>query len=94
MARQRGGVFQIRAAMPKQPSISTPPCDVSAFRHGRDDNALDWQAQDEAVARSIGLETRGTADRSYWMRTYYRQPRDLSPRGVVDGAPAGASQLL
>ena len=29
------------------------------FRHGRDDNKLDWQSQDEAAALSIGLETRG-----------------------------------
>ena len=28
------------------------------FRHGRDDNSLDWQSQDEAAANSIGLETR------------------------------------
>ncbi len=45
------------------------------FRRNRDDNTLDWHAQDEAAALSIGLETRGTADPAYWMRTYYRHAR-------------------
>src|SRR6185503_3392224 len=43
------------------------------FRYNRDNNTLDWHAQDEAAAHSIGLETRGSADPAYWMRTYYRQ---------------------
>jgi [protein-PII] uridylyltransferase len=53
------------------------------FRHGRDDNTLDWQSQDEAAARSIGLETRGTADPSYWMRTYYRHARVVYRRAAL-----------
>ncbi len=50
------------------------------FRCGRDDNTLDWHAQDEAAAQSIGLETRGTADPAYWMRTYYRHARTVFRR--------------
>ena len=53
------------------------------FRHGRDDNALDWQSQDEAAANSVGLETRGTADPAYWMRTYYRHARTIYRRAVL-----------
>src|SRR6202453_1125774 len=53
------------------------------FRHGRDDNTLDWQSQDEAAANSIGLETRGTADPSYWMRTYYRHARIIYRRAAL-----------
>jgi len=53
------------------------------FRHGRDDNNLDWQSQDEAAAQSIGLETRGTADPAYWMRTYYRHARTVNRRAVL-----------
>jgi len=53
------------------------------FRHGRDDNTLDWQSQDEAAALSIGLETRGTADPSYWMRTYYRHARVVYRRAAL-----------
>jgi [protein-PII] uridylyltransferase len=53
------------------------------FRHNRDDNTLDWQSQDEAAAQSIGLETRGTADPAYWMRTYYRHARTVYRRAVI-----------
>lgn len=53
------------------------------FRCGRDDNTLDWQAQDEAATLSIGLETRGTADPAYWMRTYYRHARTIYRRAVL-----------
>ncbi|MBW4043785.1 MAG: [protein-PII] uridylyltransferase [Acidobacteria bacterium] len=53
------------------------------YRCGRDDNTLDWHAQDEAAAQSIGLETRGTADPAYWMRTYYRHARTVSRRVLL-----------
>jgi [protein-PII] uridylyltransferase len=53
------------------------------FRCGRDDNTLDWHAQDEAAALSIGLETRGTADPAYWMRTYYRYARTIYRRATL-----------
>ena len=48
------------------------------LRAHRDDNILSWHAQDEAGAKSIGLETGGTADPAYWMRTYYRHARTFS----------------
>ncbi len=53
------------------------------FRSGRDDNSLDWHAQDEAAAQSIGLETKGTSDPAYWMRTYYRHARTVYRRTVL-----------
>jgi len=53
------------------------------FRCGRDDNTLDWHSQDEAAALSIGLETRGTADPAYWMRTYYRHARTIYRRAML-----------
>jgi [protein-PII] uridylyltransferase len=53
------------------------------YRNRRDDNILDWHAQDEAAAQSIGLETRGTADPAYWMRTYYRHARTIYRRAVL-----------
>jgi [protein-PII] uridylyltransferase len=53
------------------------------FRFGRDNNILDWQSQDEAASLSIGLETRGTADPSYWMRTYYRHARVVYRRAAL-----------
>lgn len=50
------------------------------YRCGRDDNTLDWHAQDEAAAQSVGLETRGSAGPAYWMRTYYRHARTVFRR--------------
>jgi [protein-PII] uridylyltransferase len=63
------------------------------MRHGRDDNTLDWQSQDEAAANSVGLETRGSADPAYWMRTYYRHARTVYRRAVLlmEQAPAPVS---
>jgi [protein-PII] uridylyltransferase len=59
------------------------------FRRNRDDNTLDWHAQDDAAALSIGLETRGTADPAYWMRTYYRHARAVYRRAslLLDSLP-------
>jgi [protein-PII] uridylyltransferase len=53
------------------------------LRNGRDENTLDWQAQDEAAARSIGLETKGTSDPAYWMRTYFRHARTIFRRATL-----------
>ncbi|MBV8630104.1 MAG: HD domain-containing protein [Silvibacterium sp.] len=59
------------------------------YRNRRDDNTLDWQAQDEAAAQSVGLETLGSADPAYWMRTYYRHARTIYRRAslLVDDLP-------
>ncbi len=67
------------------------------FRNGRDDNALDWAAQDEAATESIGLETLGSVDPAYWMRTYYRHARTIYRRAclLLDEAPTtGRKPLL
>jgi [protein-PII] uridylyltransferase len=59
------------------------------FRHGRDDNTLSWEAQDEAAARRVGAtiagttpigETPGAADSTElsaadWMRIYFGHAR-------------------
>lgn len=59
------------------------------YRCGRDDNTLDWHAQDEAAEQSVGLETRGSADPAYWMRTYYRHARTIFRRTslLLDDVP-------
>ncbi|HTS31534.1 MAG TPA: hypothetical protein VMH81_36935, partial [Bryobacteraceae bacterium] len=92
--RQRGGVFQSARgdAEAAFDFLAAARCFLH-FRHGRDDNALDWQSQDEAAARSIGLETRGTADPAYWMRTYYRHARVIYRRAVLlmENLPAPVS---
>ncbi|HUY80778.1 MAG TPA: HD domain-containing protein [Acidobacteriaceae bacterium] len=53
------------------------------YRHKRDNNVLDWHSQDEAASLSIGLETLGSADPAYWMRTYYRQARTIFRRAAL-----------
>ena len=82
--RHRGGVFQSARgdAEAAFDFLAAARCFLH-FRHGRDDNILDWQSQDEAAANSIGLETRGTADPAYWMRTYYRHARVVYRRAVL-----------
>ncbi|MGC1360870.1 MAG: HD domain-containing protein [Silvibacterium sp.] len=59
------------------------------YRYKRDNNTLDWHAQDEAASLSIGLETLGSADPAYWMRTYYRQARTIYRRAalLIDSLP-------
>jgi len=52
------------------------------YRHDRDDNTLDWQAQDAAAAAGIGLghRLRRGVDASYWMRAYFRYARIVERR--------------
>ena len=92
--RQRGGVFQSARgdAEAAFDFLAAARCFLH-FRHGRDDNTLDWQSQDEAAASSIGLETRGTADPAYWMRTYYRHARVVYRRAalLMENIPAPVS---
>jgi [protein-PII] uridylyltransferase len=56
------------------------------YRHGRDDNTLDWQAQDLAAKSRIGLDrskpaaAQPVADAAYWMRLYFRHARTVERR--------------
>jgi [protein-PII] uridylyltransferase len=45
------------------------------FRHGRDDNALSWEAQDEAAARKIGAPDAADLTPADWMRIYFSHAR-------------------
>jgi len=49
------------------------------YRHERDDNTLDWQAQDAAASISTGINhDHGPAiDVAYWMRIYFRHARSI-----------------
>jgi [protein-PII] uridylyltransferase len=70
------------------------------YRHERDDNTLDWQAQDAAAETMVGLAGRRPkkADAAYWMRVYFRHARSVERRveQVMDEVPAGkaATKLL
>lgn len=52
------------------------------FRHERDDNTLDWQAQDAAAAAGLNRSGLPKADAAYWMRLYFRNAR-IVERKVV-----------
>jgi [protein-PII] uridylyltransferase len=54
------------------------------YRHERDDNTLDWQAQDAAAAAAVGLEGRRPkrVDAAYWMRLYFRHARSVERRAA------------
>lgn len=47
------------------------------YRRERDDNTMDWQAQDAAAEGRIGLggASPERADAAYWMRVYFRHAR-------------------
>ncbi len=45
------------------------------FRHGRDDNSLSWEAQDEAAARKIGASGADELSAADWMRIYFGHAR-------------------
>jgi [protein-PII] uridylyltransferase len=45
------------------------------FRHGRDDNALSWEGQDEAAARKIGVTDAADVTAADWMRIYFGHAR-------------------
>ncbi len=47
------------------------------FRHGRDDNTLSWEAQDEAAARKIGAPESPDLTAADWMRIYFGHARPV-----------------
>ena len=49
------------------------------FRHGRDDNSLTWEAQDEAAARKIGVQEAAdfALTAADWMRIYFGHARTV-----------------
>lgn len=65
------------------------------YRHERDDNTLDWQAQDRAAEIPVGLPKPGaggrTVDAAYWMRMYFRQARSVERRVMQQMAEAEAT---
>src|SRR5262249_49635838 len=45
------------------------------FRYGRQDNALSWEAQDEAATRKIGARDLEISSAADWMRLYFGHAR-------------------
>ncbi len=45
------------------------------YRHGRDDNTLSWEAQDEAATKKIGASGSEDLSAADWMRIYFSHAR-------------------
>ncbi len=56
--------------------LSTVRCFLH-LRHERDDNVLDWAAQDAAAAEGLAMPGAQTVDAAYWMRVYFRHARGI-----------------
>ncbi len=65
------------------------------FRHGRHDNTLTWEAQDEAAARKIGASEAEIANAADWMRVYFGHVRSVHRvcNQLLEEIPAAWSSL-
>jgi|CZLA01.1.fsa_nt_gi [protein-PII] uridylyltransferase len=65
------------------------------FRHGRHDNTLTWEAQDEAAARKIGASDAEIANAADWMRVYFGHVRSVHRvcTQLLEEIPAAWSSL-
>ena len=65
------------------------------FRHGRDDNMLTWEAQDEAAARKIGTPGAEVVSAADWMRVYFGHARSIhrASMQLLEEIPAARSSL-
>jgi [protein-PII] uridylyltransferase len=65
------------------------------LRHGRDDNALSWAAQDEAAAKKIGARDANTLTSAEWMRLYFSNARSVHRTCVrlLEEVPAAWSSI-
>jgi [protein-PII] uridylyltransferase len=65
------------------------------FRHGRHDNTLTWEAQDEAAARTIGVVETEITTAADWMRVYFAHARAVhrASTQLLEEIPAARSSL-
>jgi [protein-PII] uridylyltransferase len=65
------------------------------FRHGRHDNTLTWEAQDEAAVRKIGAADSEIANAADWMRVYFGHARAVHRvcSQLLEEIPAAWSSL-
>jgi len=65
------------------------------FRHGRHDNTLTWEMQDEAAARKIGASDVEIANAADWMRLYFGHVRSVHRvcNQLLEEIPAAWSSL-
>src|ERR1022692_5036335 len=65
------------------------------FRHGRHDNTLTWEAQDDAAARKIGVSDAEITTAADWMRVYCGHVRSVHRvcNQLLEEIPAAWSSL-
>ncbi len=65
------------------------------FRHGRHDNTLTWEAQDEAAVRKIGTSDAEITNAAEWMRVYFGHVRGVHRvcNQLLEEIPAAWSSL-
>jgi [protein-PII] uridylyltransferase len=65
------------------------------FRHGRHDNTLTWEAQDEAAVRKIGASDAEITNAADWMRLYFGHVRSVHRvcTQLLEEIPAAWSSL-
>ena len=65
------------------------------FRHGRHDNTLTWEMQDEAAARKIGASDAEITNAADWMRVYFGHVRSVHRvcTQLLEEIPAAWSSL-
>ncbi len=65
------------------------------FRHGRDDNTLTWEAQDEAAEANIGTHRENEFKAADWMRLYFRYARTIHrvTTQLLEEVPGARSSL-
>ena len=65
------------------------------YRHGRHDNTLTWEAQDEAAARKIGATDADISNAADWMRIYFGHVRNVHRvcTQLLEEIPAAWSSL-
>src|SRR6266852_233242 len=65
------------------------------IRHGRDDNALSWSAQDEAAAKKIGARDANALTSADWMRLYFSNARSVHRTCIrlLEEVPAAWSSI-
>jgi [protein-PII] uridylyltransferase len=65
------------------------------FRHGRHDNTLFWEAQDEAASRKVGASDADITSAADWMRIYYGHVRSVHRvcNQLLEEIPAAWSSL-
>ena len=65
------------------------------FRHGRDDNTLTWEAQDEAAEANIGIHSDQKLKAADWMRLYFGYARSIHrvTTQLLEEVPGARSSL-